>query len=301
MRRLLLLLLLATGASAQQSGWPDQLGFEWKADPNIVYRVAGGQELKLDVYAPLRPAAPLPVVIWIHGGGWVVGTKESELLWAIPYINLGLPVVNVEYRLARAANAPAAVEDCRCALRWVVRNAKKYGFDPNRIIVAGASAGGHLALMTGMLRAAAGFDRGCPGGGDARWTGSDKSDPKVAAVVNWFGITDVRDLIEDGATPRSYAIEWIGNRDDAAAMARKVSPLSYVRADLPPILTIHGDRDETVPTSNATRLHEALQKLGAPNQLLLINGAGHGNLNPEQAHEAAEAVRAFLKKYALLP
>jgi acetyl esterase/lipase len=113
------------------------------------------------------------------------------MLAFLPYLETGWSVVNVEYRLARVSLAPAAVEDCRCALRWVIRNAKQYNFDTNKIVVTGHSAGGHLALTTGILPASAGLDRQCPG----------NEELKVAAIVNWFGITDVVDLL-DGATSR---------------------------------------------------------------------------------------------------
>src|SRR5205807_3401043 len=145
----------------------------------------------------------------IHGGGWVVGAKESEMFNILPYLALGFASVNVEYRLGGAASAPAAVEDCRCALRWIIRNAERYKFDVNRIVVTGMSAGGHLSLMTGMLPASAGFDRHCAGG-EERWTGFDRREPKVAAIISWFGITDVRDMLDDAPNPRSYAVEWIG-------------------------------------------------------------------------------------------
>src|SRR5438477_8117682 len=106
-------------------------------------------------------------------------------LFRSPYLEMGWAVVNVEYRLARASLAPAAVEDCRCALRWVIKNAKDYNFDINRIVVTGHSAGGHLALTTGMLPASAGLDRECHG----------PEELKVAAIINWYGITDVNDLL----------------------------------------------------------------------------------------------------------
>jgi acetyl esterase/lipase len=302
MRRLVLrlaaVLFFAATAAAQQPDWQDQIGFTWRIDSNVVYRTAGGHELKLDVYAPMKPASSSPVVIYFHGGGWVDGTKEVSLYRILPYLELGLPVVNADYRTAKFAPAPAAVEDCRCALRWVVRNAEKYHFDPKRIIVTGSSAGSHLALMTGMLRAADGFDRSCRGGDFAS---IDRSDPSVAAIINWWGITDVADLLENGSNPRNYAIEWIGNRDDAAALAKRLSPISYVRAGLPPILTIHGDADTVVPPSHATRFHDALQKAGAQSQLVLLHGADHGVLTPDQVRTAHDAGRAFLKQHGLLP
>ena len=299
-RALFLLFFAAAAAQGQTSDWSDQAAFAYAADANLVYNIASGQELKLDVYRPRVAPAPLPVAMYIHGGGWVALSKERAVLATLPFLSMGMAVVNVEYRLARVAPAPAAVEDCRCALRWIVRNAEKYKFDVNRIVVVGASAGGHLALMTGMLTARAGFDRTCPAEESVRWTGSDKTEPKVAAIVNFFGITDVRDMLEDGGNPRGYAIEWIGNRDDAAQLAAKVSPLTYVRAALPPILTIHGDADTLVPVAHAHRLHDALQKAGAPSELLIVPGAGHGDFNPQQVREVTDAMRAFLRKAGIL-
>jgi acetyl esterase/lipase len=300
-RRVLLpLLFLAATARAQAPEWAEQTPFNYEVTPNLTYYAASGEELKLDVYRPRNATGPVPVVMFIHGGGWVAGTKEQSVLRAVPVLAMGMAFVNVEYRLAKVAQAPAAVEDCRCALRWIVRNAEKYKFDVDRIVVAGASAGGHLALMTGMVTAAAGFDRPCPAEEKVRWTGSDKSEPKVAAIINWFGITDVSDMLEDGANPRSYAIEWIGNRNDVARIAARVSPLTYVRRGLPPILTIHGDADKLVPVSHARRLHEALQKAGATSELLIFPGAGHGDFNPEQVRQASDAVHAFLAKAGII-
>ena len=294
MRRVLpILLFLAATARAQDP-------FNYLTSANVVYNVADGQELKLDVYRPRDPAVPVPVVMYIHGGGWVAGTKEGSVLGALEFLHLGMAVVNVEYRLAKVAPAPAAVEDCRCALRWIVRNAERMKFDVNRIVVAGGSAGGHLALMTGMTTRAAGFDRPCPAPESIRWTGSDTTEPKVAAVVNFFGITDVADMLEDGGNPRGYAIEWVGNRQNVPRIAAQVSPLTYVRKDLPPILTIHGDKDTLVPVAHARRLHEALQKAGAQSELLILPGAGHGDFNAEQARQAEDAVRAFLTKLGII-
>ncbi len=153
--------------------------------PNVTYVKANGVEEKLDVYA-LRGQAPSPVVIFIHGGGWVQGTKEASALSALPFVAMGYSLVNVEYRLANVSLAPGAIEDCRCALRWVVAHAKDYNFDVNRIVVSGASAGGHLALTTGMIPASAGFDRMC----------YTVDEPKVSAIVDFFGITDLPDMLE---------------------------------------------------------------------------------------------------------
>lgn len=253
---------------------------------NITYQTSNNWEAKLDVYVPRGSAStPNPTLIYIHGGGWVGGTKEAVFLSLLPYLETGWSVVNVEYRLARVSLAPAAVEDCRCALRWVIRNAKQYNFDTSKIVVTGHSAGGHLALTTGVLPAAAGLDRACPG----------SEELKVAAIVNWFGITDVVDLL-DGKNKQDYAVAWLGSMPNREEIARRASPLTYVRAGLPPIITIHGDADRTVPYSHAVRLQDALNQSGVPNQLVTIPGGQHGGFNHEQTLRAYTAIRDFLAR-----
>ena len=164
LKKLLMLSVLSivsAPARAQDSSlaWAARLETEYRVVPNITYLTLSNYEAKLDLYVTRTPDKPLPTLIWIHGGGWTGGVKETSL--GIPaYLAMGMNVVNVEYRLARTALAPAAVEDCRCALRWVIQNAKQYGIDVNRLVVAGGSAGGHLALTTGMLPGPNVVDRG---------------------------------------------------------------------------------------------------------------------------------------------
>ncbi|MCZ7383843.1 MAG: alpha/beta hydrolase [Candidatus Methanoperedens sp.] len=190
---------------------------------------------------------------------------------------------------SRVSLAPAAVEDCLCALRWVIRNAKEYNFDTSRLVVTGHSAGGHLSLTTGMAPAEAGLDRQCPG----------KEELKVAAIVNWFGISDVEDLL-DGANMKTYAVTWLGSLENRRQIARRVSPIYWARPGLPPILTIHGDADPTVPYSHAVRLREALTKNGVPNQLLTVPGGKHGGFNRAETMTVYAAIREFLSKHNLL-
>ena len=260
--------------------------------PNLVYLRANGWEGKLDIYAqrssPERPTSP--VVVFIHGGGWVRGAKEGSVLRGVlPYVAMGYSVVNVEYRLGNVSLAPAAIEDCRCALRWVVAHAKDYKFDTDRIVIAGESAGGHLALTTGMLTRANGFDRMC----------QEENDPKVAAIVNFFGITDLPDML-DGPNkkpfPESwpYTVQWIGNQPNRVEIAKAASPLTYVRAGVPPVISIHGDADPLVPYQHSVRLNDALQKAGVAHELVTIPGAGHGNFKPEEWQRAFASIDKFL-------
>ncbi len=276
------------GSPGSTSSWAAAIANDYRVVTDITYLTASNWEAKLDVYTP-RGTGPHPTVLHIHGGGWTGGSRESVVLRAMPFLEMGVAVVNVSYRLARIAEAPAAVEDCLCALRWIIRNAKEYGFDVTRIVVTGYSAGGHLALTTGMMPASQGFDRQCPGAEDL----------KVAAIVNWYGITDVVDLL-DGANVRPYAVQWLGSRSDRVEAARRVSPLTYIRRELPPILTIHGDADPTVPYTHATRLHAALQKAGAQSELVTIPQGRHGNFPLPDQLRAVDAMRSFLAKHAIV-
>lgn len=272
--------------------------FRYEVEANIVYHTANNYENKLDVYRPADAAGPLPVVVVIHGGGWVEGSKEERVLEMMPYLQMGFAAVNVEYRMGRVSLAPAAVEDCRCALHWVFMNAKKYNFDPNRIVLQGGSAGGHLALMTGMLSPAAGFDRECRTPMDNYWSdnpGTSK-DPRVAAIVNWFGITDVLDELH-GTNAKGYAVAWVGDQSNADEIAKRVSPIHYVSGDVPPIITIHGTKDTLVPYEQSVRFHKLLDAAKVPNQLITVDGAGHGGFTFEQNQKAWAAVRQFLQEH----
>jgi len=279
--------------SAQDSSLAQaaRLENDYRIVPNVTYLTASNWEAKLDLYVTRHTDKPRPTVIFIHGGGWTGGTKEGRGVAILPYLDMGMNVVNVEYRLARVAQAPAAVEDCRCALRWVIQHAKEYGIDANRLVVAGESAGGHLALTTGMLPAAAGLDRQCPG----------PDNLKVAAIVNWYGISDVNELL-DGPNMKSYAVTWLGSAPDREQIAKRVSPWTYVRAGLPPVLTIHGDADPTVPYTQSVRLHKALTDNGVPNELMTIPGGKHGFdcCDVTQRTNVYAKIREFLTRHHVI-
>jgi acetyl esterase/lipase len=286
-----LLILAASPASGQlppATTWAVHATNEYQVFPNITYLTANNYEAKLDVYKRRDTTAPQPTLIWIHGGGWTGGTKEAAMPAFLPWMEMGWNVVNVEYRLAKVSLAPAAVEDCLCALRWVAAQAKTYQFDTTRLVVSGDSAGGHLALTTGMIPESAGLDRECPG----------VPLPKVAAIVNWYGITDVVDLL-DGPNRKSYAVAWLGSMPNREEIAKRVSPLSFVRPGVPPILTIHGDADPTVPYTHAQRLQEALEKAGVPHKLITIPGGKHGGFSPEERTMIFVAIREFLAPYGV--
>jgi acetyl esterase/lipase len=284
-------------AQTNPDRWLDYAAGDYDIIPNVTYAKASNFELKLDLYLPKNRTRPNATLILFHGGGWVDGQKERNVLFLLPYLEMGWSAVNVEYRTARQAPAPAAVEDCRCALRWLTYRAREYSLDTSRFVTTGTSAGGHLALMTGMLPANNVFDRQCPIEGNDRWNSATVPQPKVAAVVNWFGIGDVADLL-DGPSARNYAREWFGSFPNAE-LAKQLSPVNYVRAGVPPIITIHGEHDDVAPYAHAVRLHAALDKAGVPNRLVTIRGRKHGGFSREELLHSYAAIREFLKKQGL--
>jgi acetyl esterase/lipase len=152
----------------------------------------------------------------------------------------------------------------------------------------GGSAGGHLALTTGMIPESAGLDRQCPG----------EPLPKVAAIINWYGITDVNDVM-DGPNQQKYAVAWLADLPGRQETARRVSPLTWVRKDQPPVITIHGDADPTVPYAHAQRLQEKLNAAGVPNRLVTVPGGRHGGFKPEERLRIWAAIREFLAAQGL--
>jgi acetyl esterase/lipase len=264
------------------------------SQPDIVYGRAGGIDLRLDIITAGPATQVRPTLLFLHGGGWVHLMKEDRVMYLFPYLAQGMNAVNIEYRLANQALAPAAVEDCRRALYWVHQHAKEYGFDTRKLVVAGESAGGHLALMMGMLDRSAGFD-------NAGAYGIGTEPARIAAIVNFFGITDVTDLLE-GAHQRSWAVEWFGSLPNRERIAKEVSPLTYVRQGVPPIISIHGTNDSAVPYEHSLRLHEALDRVGVPNQLVTIPNGEHGNRRWSRQENlyAQTAVFKFLRQQNVL-
>ena len=275
-----------SSAIAQQNeiaNWAATVQNEFRIIPNITYRQANGVELKIDVYQSRNQNGPSPTFVYYHGGGWVGGSKEANVLRLLPYLEKGWSAVNVQYRLGDVSLAPAAVEDSLCALRWVGRNAEEYGFDPERIVVSGNSAGGHLALTTGITPPEAELDRQCLG----------SVTPKVAAIVNWYGITDVADLL-DGPNQKSYAVRWLGGQPNRAEIAERVSPLQYIRENLPPIITIHGDADPVVPYDHAVKLHQRLDRVEVVNELITVPNGLHGGFPTTEMNRIYDAIFSFL-------
>lgn len=250
---------------------------------NVTYLTVGGHAVKLDIYRKRDAAIPNATLIYFHGGGWVGGRKDSDSLKFRPFLEMGWNVVNVEYRRAKTALAPAAVQDAICALRWVSRNASAYNIDTNRLVLMGNSAGAHLALSAAMFPPDATLDAPCPG----------PEKLKIAAIINWYGITDVNDLLR-GPNARWFATTWIGNAPDRDDIARRISPLNHVRTGISPIISIHRDADEEVPYAHSVRLHQALEQAGIRNRLVTFPGRDHGGFSTAEMTRAFAEIRDFL-------
>jgi acetyl esterase/lipase len=261
----------------------------YRVEPNIIYLAVGGWNGKLDLYVPRRAGTQMPIAILFHGGGWVTGSKDEIALDVLPYLAMGFAVANVDYRLARVAQAPGAVQDSRCALRWVIRHAEQYGFDTQRLVLVGSSAGAHLALMAALAPASAGLDGLCPGDEPLR----------AAAVINFFGVVDVAALLGP-QNLRDFAVGWIGDGPQRLELARRLSPINYVTKGAPPIFTAHGDADPVVPFAQAKQLHAALDRVGVPNRLFPLRHGGHGQFDGAEVLTVNRAVRDFLVQRGII-
>lgn len=265
MKSVLLCLALTCTAVCQRGQIPDDISVE----RDVEYGKGGESPLKLDIYRPKNLASkPMAAVICIHGGGWRGGDKSK----AGPISALtkaGFIVFSINYRLSGEAPFPAAVEDCKCAVRWVRANAKTYDVDEERIGVWGSSAGGHLALFVGCVGEKEGFE----GNG-----GNDGVSSRVKAVVSWFGPADFTvgsEKFEDG---RGAAVsQFLGGKlSDRKDVYEKASPATHASKDDPPVLMIHGDKDSTVPIEQSEIMEKKLKSIGVDATLMRVKNAGHG-------------------------
>lgn len=248
---------------------------------DLVYKRINGRALGLDLYSPSKPSGPLPVIIWLHGGGWSKGRKEGHSP-AVTLVDDGYAVASVDYRLTGVAPFPAQIEDCKAAVRWLRANASKYNLDPDRIGVWGFSAGGHLAALLGT----SGGVKELEGNGDNMSYSS-----RVQAVCVVSGPGDLLQLYRDATGPSGAemnpkvkpALEaLIGvpvEENKTKAMA--ASPISYVSKDDPPFLIIQGENDVTVPVSLTQSFFAALEAAGVDATLEIDTGRGHGVGGPK--------------------
>lgn len=259
-----------------------------KALRDLVYARVDDRELKLDLYLPAsaQPAeghkpediAPVPLIVWVHGGGWRGGTKA--VCPALPLTAKGFAAASVEYRFVQDATFPAQIHDCKGAIRWLRANADKYRLDPERIGVWGASAGGHLVALLGT---SAGVENA---EGDVG--GNPTFSSRVNAVCDWFGPTDLVAILgpdaanadpdNGGRLPPAGTLvtDLMGCWPKKCAdLYRLANPISFASKDDPPFLIMHGDADPLVPLAQSEALHAALEKSGVRSRLHVVKGHKH--------------------------
>ncbi len=252
---------------AEKKAAPPKLPAGIKKLSDLTFKQAGNTPLKLDLYLPEKPAGKLPIVVWVHGGGWNKGSKDRcPAVWMVTN---GFAVASVQYRLSTEAHWPAQIKDCRDAVRWLREQATNYQLDPDHIGAWGSSAGGHLVALMGTLEFAK--DEG--------------TSARVQAVCDWFGPSDLltmpANVVGNGRTEEDVAKSNgaillgtpIYKVPDTAKLA---SALYQVSKGDAPFLIMHGDADPQVPLEQSTRLHEKLRAVGVPSEYVIIKGGAHG-------------------------
>jgi len=288
-------LLVIIGATAVLVVWSPRYVKPWdslrgKVIRDVVYCTVNGVAVKMDIYYPEEiHADPLPVTVYIHGGGWTGGDKAQGegMVDARALLARGYVVVSINYRLAPMYRFPAQIEDVKCAIRYLRANAERYHIDPERIGVFGSSAGGHLAALLGVADETAGFDKG---------EYLDQSS-RVRAVVDMFGPTNLTLLTSDPDHRR--LIQQVFGSVEILKLA---SPVAHVSKEDPPFLILHGDKDPIVPLNQSTQLYERLKTDGVPVKLVVVKNGGHGfmsvgsQISPTRS-ELTQMILDFFEKH----
>lgn len=263
-------------------------------EKDVVYGRAVDVDLKLDLARPTEGDAPVPAIVCIHGGAWMSGSKSAYEPILRQFAAAGYVAAAIEYRFAPDYKWPAQIEDAKCAVRYLRSRAKELNVNPEKFGAVGDSAGGHLSLLIGLMDS----NDGLEGGG-----GHPGLSSKVQAVVNIYGPTDLRTwrVLPDaeaaaaqafGKSSEQMLADFMGTADRTAPVMAQASPITYINAGDPPILTFHGTKDTLVPFEQATALDAALAKTGIPHTFVPLEGGGHG-LNPLQIALVSQQALAF--------
>jgi len=238
---------------------------------DLEYVPGGHDRQKLDLYLPTEEASrPLPVIIWVHTGAWLAGSKDQ--CPARRFVRQGYAVASVNYRLSQHAIFPAQIQDCKAAVRWLRAHAAQYNLDPERFGVWGASAGGHLVALLGTAGDVKEFDVG----------ENLEMSSRVQAVCDFFGPTDFAKMRDFPSTMDHDAADspeskLIGGAVQAnKEKVQRANPITYVTKDDPPFLIVHGDKDPLVPHNQSELLLAALQKANVEAKLYTVKDGGHG-------------------------
>jgi acetyl esterase/lipase len=251
----------------------------------------------LDLYLPEKEADhPMPLLIWIHGGGWEAGNKDGPMGLAL--LKKGYAVTSINYRLSQEAKFPAQIEDCKAAVRFLRANAMKYNLDPDHIGVFGASAGGHLVALLGTTA----------GVKELEGDGPNKDvSSRVQAVVDFFGPSNMLKMKEQADEKPAFDADsanspvgrlFGGPIQEHKELAETANPIHYITKDAAPFLILHGDKDNIVPLAQSRILDEALKTAGVESTLVVVKDNGHGGpgfATPENLQKILEFLDKHLK------
>ena len=282
----------------------------------VAYGTGSGHDLLLDLMIPQGvPAAPRPVLVWIHGGGWTAAEltrkyRPTETL--IRFCRAGFVCASIDYRLATEAPFPAPIEDCKCAVRFLKAHGQQLGIDPDRIGVWGESAGGQLAALVGAsynnprLEGNGGWSQYSSAvhavcdwycGGDMTHLGASQT-AEVQARAREMGIqlSAMRGKGEPPVVPVEFSTQILGKPgDQAVELSMDISPIFYVEEErLPPYLLMHGDSDRIVPVEFSYNFYDALLSHGHDATFVIIPRQGHGFFKGEGYYDI---IAAFFQKH----
>jgi acetyl esterase/lipase len=239
----------------------------------------------LDLYLPARTNQLMPLVVWIHGGGWREGTKEPAPFFLLT--KNGFALASINYRLSKEARFPAQIQDCAEALKWLSANARMYNIDKNRIGIWGGSAGGHLVALIGTAR-----DAQAP----EIMADLKQSARGVKAACDWCGPTDLTALI--AKSPKSLLTQMVLDflpQESVDVWARQASPVTYANKNCPSFLIVHGDKDNVVPIEQGRELSEMLKAKGADCSFVIAEGDGHNLASDKNVNQVLQFFRKTLK------
>jgi acetyl esterase/lipase len=259
-----------------------------RIDNGVVFGRGGARELSCDVFQPPQPGRDRVAVVLVHGGAWSRGDRAQLRSYGIRLARQGHVCVAIEYRLSGVSKWPAQLHDVKAAVRYVRANCQELGVDPDKVCVSGNSAGGHLALMVAATPDVAEFE------GDGGHAGEGT---QVAACIAFYPPTK----LFGSHPPSAYAPELFEPTADQE-VGRRASPIVYARADFPPTLLLHGNRDTLVPAEASLSMYKALAGAGAPVELHLYNGAPHAfDATREFARHCADLMLLFLDRHVAHP
>ncbi|HEX6225405.1 MAG TPA: alpha/beta hydrolase [Chryseolinea sp.] len=256
---LLLLAALVTGAQQTRKELKD-----------VVYAEVAGHNLSLDLYMPPASTTAPYLIVWIHGGAWHSGTKASP---PKSFVESGYALASVDYRLSVDAKFPAQIFDIKAAIRYLRANAEKYGYRADKIVIAGSSAGAHLAVLAGVTN----NDRELEGALGNHLTTSSS----VQGILDYYGPTNFTTILKQstphGISVRAPAMALLLGKtvDNSPEMARKASPVFQIDSHDPPLLIFHGDQDIQVPINQSHELVGVYKKQNLKVQMEVVHGAGH--------------------------